>query len=58
MQGGTYTNVQTNPPIATSPGAALGSIDQSLALVSGASNGTNKILSIVRARSRSTTPIS
>ena len=28
-------------PIATQPGAALGSIDQSLALVAGASNGTN-----------------
>ncbi len=43
-QNGSYTTVQTSPPIPTQPGAALGSIDQSLAGVLGASNGTNKIL--------------
>ncbi len=43
-QNDTYTPVQVNPPIPTQPGAALGSIDQSLALVTGASNGTNTIL--------------
>ncbi len=42
-QLGAFIPVQTNPPIATQPGAALGSIDQSLALVAGASNGTNTI---------------
>ena len=40
---GAFVAVQTNPPIATQPGAALGSIDQSLALVAGASNGKNTI---------------
>ena len=42
-QNGAYVNVQTNPPIPTQPGAALGSIDQSLALVASASNGTNTV---------------
>jgi hypothetical protein len=42
-QSGTFVTVQTNPPIATQPGAALGSIDQSFALVAGASNGVNTI---------------
>ena len=42
-QNGAYATVQTAPPIPTQPGAALGSIDQSLALVAGASNGTNLI---------------
>jgi hypothetical protein len=42
-QNGMYSPVQVNPPIATQLGAALGSIDQSLALVTGASNGNNKI---------------
>lgn len=41
---GAYIPVQTNPPIPTQPGAALGSIDQSLALVTGNPNGTNTIL--------------
>ena len=35
-QNGAYATVQTAPPIPTQPGAALGSIDQSLALVAGA----------------------
>jgi hypothetical protein len=43
-QNGVFTPVQVNPPIPTQPGAALGSIDQTLALVTGASNGTNSIL--------------
>jgi hypothetical protein len=43
-QNGAYTTVQTSPPIPTQPGAALGSIDQSLAGVLGASNGENTIL--------------
>jgi hypothetical protein len=42
-QHGSFLPVQTNPPIATQPGSALGSIDQSLALVTGASDGTNTI---------------
>jgi hypothetical protein len=42
-QNGAYATVQTTPPIPTQPGAALGSIDQSLALVASASNGTNLI---------------
>ena len=43
-QNGSYTTVQTSPPIPTQPGAALGSIDQSVAGVLGVFNGTNKIL--------------
>jgi hypothetical protein len=42
--GGVYTPVQTTQPISvTQPGAALGSIDQSLAFVDGVSNGMNQV---------------
>jgi hypothetical protein len=40
---GAYVNVQPNPLDTSQPGPALGSIDQSLALVVGAANGTNTI---------------
>jgi len=39
IQSGAYTNVPTSWP----PGPALGSIDQSLALVASAANGTNTV---------------
>ena len=43
-QDGAYTPVQTTQPIpATQPGSALGSIDQSLALVASVSNGMNQV---------------
>jgi hypothetical protein len=43
QQKGAYVNVQPDPLDTTQPGPALGSIDQSLALVVGASNGTNTV---------------
>ena len=40
---GVYTPVATMPPTPTQPGAALGSIDQSLALITGVANNTNQV---------------
>jgi hypothetical protein len=42
-QKGQYTTVQTNPPIPNQPGTALGSVDQSFALVASFSNGVNVV---------------
>lgn len=42
-QSGAFVTVQTNPLIANQPGAALGSVDQSLALVAGPANGPTTI---------------
>jgi hypothetical protein len=42
-EGGAFTPVTPNLPSPTTPGAALGSIDQSTALVTGLSNGANTI---------------
>ena len=44
QQSGSFINVAVSPqPITTLPGPALGSIDQSLALVASASGGTNTV---------------
>ena len=43
MQKGQYVDVQPDPLDTSQPGPALGSIDQSLALVAGAANGTNAV---------------
>jgi hypothetical protein len=42
-QSGAFTNVEPEPLDTTQPGPALGSIDQNLALVVGASGGTNTV---------------
>lgn len=43
IQKGAYTNIVPNPLYPNQPGPALGSVDQSLALVAGASGGTNTV---------------
>jgi hypothetical protein len=43
IQNGAFTPATPNLPSSTTPGAALGSIDQSTALVTGVSNGANTI---------------